>query len=256
VFVTDPELLFGAFALGDIHDPGDRAPEPAGLVGDRRRDHERVDAPAARVEEIQLELLPFIGLQAEGVRWNGARTAGSVEEPGDRRADQVLRGAAEDLLHRRVREGDAPGLVDGDDALVEVLDEPPVHHLRVPERGLHPCALKRVPDGPAEEFHIGLSLDQVVLRAVSHRVERGGVFSRRGEHDDRDVGGRPAQAVEDRRPPPVREIEVEEHDVDPAARYRSKPVLGAFAAGQRNLAPALAKHLPEIAGTRPDQQHA
>ncbi|WP_054848301.1 hypothetical protein [Methanoculleus chikugoensis] len=58
-------------------------------------------------------------------------------------------------------------------------------------------------------------------------------------------------------PLPAREIEVEEHDVDSAPRYRGKPVLGgALAVDQLNVAPALAQHLPEIAGTLPDQQHA
>jgi len=126
----------------------------------------------------------------------------------------------------------------------------------MPERGLHPRPFERIPDRPAEQFGVGLLLDQVVLRAALHRTERGGVFSRGGEHDDRGVGRRPAQAVEDRRPLPVHEIEVEKHDVDSALRYRGKPVPGAFAVDQLNVAPALAKHLPEIAGILPDQQHA
>ena len=126
----------------------------------------------------------------------------------------------------------------------------------MPEQNLRPHPLLRVPDRPAEQLRVGLPPDQVILRAALHRMERGAVFSRRSEHDDRDIGSRPAQAVEKGGPLSIREIEIEEHDVDLAPRCQGKPVPGAFTVDQLSLAPAGAKHLPEIAGTLPDQQHS
>ncbi len=82
------------------------------------------------------------------------------------------------------------------------------------EQSLRPLTFDRVVRGAQEGLDVRTALDQVVLRARSHRFQCEVAVRVAGHHDDGDVGGLPTQRQKALEPARVREADVEEDAVD------------------------------------------
>src|SRR5262249_19505383 len=119
-----------------------------------------------------------------------------MEEPVDRLADELLGRVAARALGRAAAIEHGEAVVEERDAVVAVLDERAEARFALQEGLAKPRALARIANRAQEARAIDLALDEVVLRASVHRVDRGAVVVARREHDDRDAFGRERRAVD------------------------------------------------------------
>jgi len=176
LLVPDADLLFRAFALGDIHHAGNRAPELAGIIGERGRDHQRGDAAAVFADELALVLLPgAVAPATQALLHRGA--ARGLKERVEGLSHHLFRGIAEHLRHPGVDKRRAGVTVDHPYSFAEALHDQPVLLFALSER-----LLRTLPAGDVE--HPG----------KTPRKCAGGIDDRRRDHERVDP---PAAAVEE-----------------------------------------------------------
>ena len=225
LFVGGLELLFGEFARGDIPKDALGADDTAGGVVDGALDDVNV-ASFTGGGEVFLDGFDG-GAAGDDLAVVGDLFAGEFggEEVEVGAADNGAEGAAERGAEIPVREGEPAVEILAHDAGREGFDERMVEGFGFEEGELGAFAFDGVVNGTEEKAGSDLALDEEVLGAGVNKLAGEGVGVVAREDDDGDVTGVAEGGLEGDFAGAVREVEIEDDEVERVVSKASKAAL-------------------------------